>query len=242
MNVYLNSITGIDDAIVSLYMSNKTWTRELEQHIRTTVALSTYHYGKLDDNLPNEVAAEYDKYLDKVFKYCPEHITIGRFIDFSITVDGLHRAGQDDWDAHAQRYNNRIIRMSTRTRMHTDASVSSYYEGKILPTDMAMAMLGITTPDSFTSPDGVLWVKTTNGYIREDMKDDKDVRRGLYMLALPSIFIFKVNLTEWAHVYKCRNKDGHANPEVKELCETICDKIMEFQPRFTRDLFNKIQN
>ena len=62
------------------------------------------------------------------------------------------------------------------------------------------------------------------------------------MLSLPSIFIFKINLTEWSHVYKCRNKHSNANPEVKELCETICDQIMQFQPRLTRDIFNRIQN
>ena len=33
MNVYLNAVTGIDDAIVSMFMSHRSWTRELEQHI-----------------------------------------------------------------------------------------------------------------------------------------------------------------------------------------------------------------
>ena len=34
MKTYLNQISGIDDAIVSLYMSKRTWTREREIHIR----------------------------------------------------------------------------------------------------------------------------------------------------------------------------------------------------------------
>ena len=90
--------------------------------------------------------------------------------------------------------------------------------------------------------DGERFVKTVNGYIREDMKDSSDVKRGLYMLSIPSNFIFKVNLTEWAHVYKERNKEGTANPEVKLCCEAIADQIGQFQPRFDRELFLKIKN
>ena len=34
MKVYVNSITGIDDAIVTMFLSKHTLTKELEDHIR----------------------------------------------------------------------------------------------------------------------------------------------------------------------------------------------------------------
>ena len=34
MKVYVNKITGIDDAIVSMFMSKRSWTRELEEDIQ----------------------------------------------------------------------------------------------------------------------------------------------------------------------------------------------------------------
>ena len=68
------------------------------------------------------------------------------------------------------------------------------------------------------------------------------MKRGLYMLSIPSNFIFKVNLTEWAHVYKERNASGTANPEVKECCEAIADELGKMVPWFDRTLFAAIEN
>ena len=76
----------------------------------------------------------------------------------------------------------------------------------------------------------------------EGYKDNNDVKRGLYMLSIPSNFIFKINLAEWAHVYKQRNGTTGANPEVKECCELIADELYKANPFFTRELFNKIEN
>ena len=119
--------------------------------------------------------------------------------------------------------------------------MSDWYNGKIVPTDMALEYLGIIAPE-YIEKNGEKYVKTVNGYIREDLKDNSDVRRGLYMLSIPSNFIFKINLTEWAHVFKERNGQGTANPEVKMCCEAIADQIEEFQPKFNRELFVKIKN
>ena len=86
-----------------------------------------------------------------------------------------------------------------------------------------------------SSTTGSSYVKAVNGYIREDMADNPDVKRGLYMLSIPSNFIFKIDLTEWGHVFKERNANGSANPEVKQCCESIADQIEQFhssvQPR-----------
>lgn len=242
MNVYLNEISGIPDAITTLFMSKRSWTREKEVHIREVCDHVMTRHGQLlkNETLCIEKYCEYEDWLQKLLNWGSDHITMLRFIDFSITVEGLHRGGQDDWDAHAARYNNRIIRSSTRLA-EFGYELSAYYEDKIIPTDIALASLGITAPDELVH-DGVKYVKTCNGYIREDMKDNPDVKRGLYMLSIPSNFIFKVNLTEWAHVYKERCNKGHANPEVKECCEAIADALVDWQPKFTRDLFMGIKN
>lgn len=239
MKVYLNSITGVDDAIVSMFMSKRTWTREKEREIRE---LCMFAESPFAEGLPiRETCMEkYNSLIDTLVKWGWKHTTLLRFIDFSITVEGLHRAGQDDWDSHAKRFNNRIIRSSTRLSSF-EYEMSDYYKDKILPTDLALSELGLEVPDKITH-NGVVYVKTINGYVREGFENCQDVKRGLYMLSIPSNFIFKIDLTEWAHVYKERNVDSSANTEVKELCETIATLIEEAVPQFNRELFMKIQN
>lgn len=240
MNVYLNKIDGIADAIVSMYFSKRSWTKERDREIRDVCfnALDRYGYVEMY-NLDEH--QEFISYMDKLVKWGRKHITMLRFIDFSITVEGLHRAGQDDWDAHACRFNNRIIRSSTRTKEGFSYELSSYYQDKVIPTDIALAHEEIDIPQSI-EVDGKTFIKTVNGYIRKDLADNPDVRRGLYMESIPSNFIFKVNLTEWAHVYKLRNKNTHAHPEVQELAEKIADLLLASNPWFTRELFLEIEN
>lgn len=62
------------------------------------------------------------------------------------------------------------------------------------------------------------------------------------MLSIPSNFIFKCQLTEWAHVYKERNKNGTANQEVKDFCEQVCDQLEDAVPQFNRALLTAIPN
>jgi hypothetical protein len=244
MKIYLNKITGIDDAIVSMFLSKRTWTRELENEIRNVCDIMLDVDGKYDcgNNLleNSDHNKKFQTWMESLIKWGWIHTTMLRFIDMSVTVEGLHRAGQDDWDAHAQRFNNRIIRSSTRLATF-DYEISEWYQDKIIPTDVALASLGINTPETILK-DGITYIKTINGYVREDLKDNKDAKRGLYMLSIPSNFIFKVNMTEWGHVYKERNQLGTANPEVKLCCESIADQIESFHKQFNRDLFLKIKN
>lgn len=244
MKVYLNKITGIDDAIVSMYMSKRTWTRELEERIRDATYLCTKRNGNVHmtgiSERHQEVVNFFMEELNKVVKWGKRHITMLRFIDISVTVEGMHRAGQDDVDSHAMRFNNRIIRSSTRLAKFGN-EMSNYYNGKVIPTDVALTALGIITPDKLEY-EGKTYVKTVNGYVLEGMENNKDVLRGLYMLSIPSNFIFKCQLTEWAHVYKERNKDGTANPEVKEFCEAVCDQLEAMVPQFNRELLAAIPN
>lgn len=240
MNIYVNEVSGIADSIVSMFMSKRSWTREKELEIRNICDTVLDRHGKLLMDQDIEALNKYNLWIDSLIKWGWRHVTMLRFIDISVTVEGLHRAGQDDWDSHAARFNNRIIRSSTRLA-DFGYEISEWYQDKIIPTDMALELLGINVPDKIEK-DGENYVKSINGYVKEDMKDNSDVKRGLYMLSIPSNFIFQINLTEWAHVYKERNIKGSANPEVKICCEKIADQIEEFQSKFNRELFDRINN
>lgn len=245
MKVYLNEITGLADALTSMYMSKRSWTRELEEEIRLDCSIveevmgnkyARKHYSHSNNTIKDRM----DKRLNSFCKFAWKHTTMLDFITISVTVEGLHRAGQDDWDAHAYRFNNRIIRSSTRLADFGESELSDYYKDKVIPTESALDMLGIWCPQTIER-DGQTFVKTQGGYIREDLANNRDAKRGLYRLGIPSNFIFKCNLAQWAHVYKMRNKNSGANPEVKEVAEAIQDAIEANLPWFDREFIGKIE-
>lgn len=244
MEVYLNRVDGIDDAIISMFLSKRTLTRDLEMDIRseTVKHIRTQNDGTAPFGAIVEPSEKLDNWLKKLFKWGEKHYTMLRFIDLSFTVYGLHRGGQDDLDSHAMRMNNRIIRSSTRLADFSRGEVSSYYSDKIVPTDVALAYLGIATPDEIEY-EGNTYVRAVNGYIRKGMEDNKDVKRGLYMLSIPSNFIFKIQLTEFAHVFKERNASSGANPELKEAVESMADQTDRATAGYAnRDLLRAIRN
>lgn len=244
MEVFLNRVDGLDDAIISMFLSKRTLTRELELDIRNEVAV---HTRSLYDgqNPVGGLVATSDKladWINRLFKWGVRHYTMLRFIDLSFTVYGLHRGGQDDLDSHAMRMNNRIIRSSTRLADFSQGEVSDFYKDKIIPTDVALAYLGITTPDEIEY-NGVIYVRAANGYIVKGMENNNDAKRGLYMLSIPSNFIFRIQLTEFAHVYKERNASGTANPEVKTAVESMADQVDNATLSYAnRELLNAIRN
>ena len=146
-----------------------------------------------------------------------------------------------DIDAHARRFDNRIIRNSTRLADFSDGEMSDYYRGKIIPTDEALEILNIDIPETFEFM-GRTYYKSPNGYVKEGFQNDKDVKRGLYMLSIPSNFISKINLCEWGHVFGERNEDGGANPEVKEWAERGMKQITDMHHQITRDYVLSIKN
>lgn len=270
MNVYVNTVRGMDDAIVAMYMSKPgSWNKELQDQIYETVHENTDHFGhflltqkglnfeNMKEGLVTcpeghptydirkkeiESIERYQDWMSKLLKWGRKHVTMLRYIDISITVEGLHRAGQDDLDAHAKRMDNRILRNSTReVSSEFGSKVSEYYEDKVIPTDVAMAYLGIETPPEIEY-NGKIYVRAANGYILKGMENTPDVRRGLFYLALPSNCIFKVNLTEFAHIYKMRHKGTRAHPELQRAIEMICDQLPDFYPDFTRELLQEIDN
>lgn len=245
MEVFLNRLDGWDDAILTMFYSKRTITREFEKAVRASVydcTIQNPKFGPVGSLIEGDRWEEVREWVKTLMKWAPCHTTMGRFLDLSFTVYGMHRAGQDDWDAHAKRYNNRIIRSSTRLADFQGGEMSEYYADKIIPTDVALAMLGIVTPEEIQY-EGDTYVRAVNGYILKGMENSKDVKRGLYMLSIPSNFIFKVDLTEFAHVYKERRESGTANPEVKLACEAMASQLEKSSLGFiNRDLLMKIKN
>lgn len=236
MNIYLNEISGIWNAIDTMYFSKRSWTREREQHIMDLCDQCYDKHGKLISDIP----AELQDLMNKLFKWAPKHITMGRFLDFSFTVEGMHRGAQDDLDAHAMRMNNRIIRSSTRLASFGHEK-SSWYQGKIITTDEALAFLGATLPETITTA-GECFVRTVGGYVRKDLADAQDAKRGLYPLSIPSNCTFRINSTEFAHVVKERDAFSHAHPELQEAVERMISLVQANIPQLTSQYWHSVAN
>lgn len=240
MKVYLNEITGLADAAVSLLLSKRSWTREKEINIRKFFREETTIYGTCaTDCNPSKKFCEW---MDKIIKYGVQehHTEILRGIEFSFTVEGLHRAGQDDWDAHVRRF-QQCVRSSTRLAEFSNGEKSDYYQGKILYPFEALEKVGWGIPTEI-KVDGYKYVITNFGYVREDLKDDKDVKRGLYPLAIPSNFTFKCTYADLGHIIQLRDSvAGNANPEVQQVADEIKRLVTEANNWLGENL-NKIQS
>lgn len=240
MKTYLNEISGLWNAIDTLYMSKRSWTREREEHIKDLYAEHFDRWGmKLKE--PND---EMQDLLNKTFKWAAHHITIGRFLDFAFSVEGLHRGAQDDFDAHAMRFNNRIIRSSTRLANYDGSTEKSdWYKGKILTTDEMLAIYGIPVPDRYhDTATGNTFVRVPGGYVLEGEEKNRDVTRGLLPLSIPSNFLVRCNCTEFAHIVKQRDKNSHAAPELRDCIESMLSQLEEQIPQLNREFFYHVEN
>jgi thymidylate synthase ThyX len=256
MNVTLNNIRGIEDAMTSLYISKGNYTRELHQNICRLLNANTYWNGMI---MPGAIVAPKDRedfmdIISKVFKYGKKHTTILRYIDFSFIIEGLHRGAQDDLDAHAHRFNNRIIRQSTRLGAF-DGSVSEYYTDKVLTLDQFIKMFGVDIPeeieiDNPKTGEKDTYVRSVGGFVNKSYLDEhpsesQDVKRGLYNLAIPSTCLVKCDLFEFSHVFKMRNADSHAHPELRECIEKLTAQLAEgflMPTDVMRSILNEIVN
>ena len=90
-----------------------------------------------------------------------------------------------------------------------------------------MEAIGVDIPDKIFKSDGTKFVRVPGGFVREDLKDDNDVRRGLYNLSIPSNFIFKVQYPELCHIMQLRDASGHAHPELQEMMEQIREILLD---------------
>lgn len=241
MNVHLNEISGLWQAIMSMYMSRRSWTREREQHIKHLFAANFDRWGMRLPETDPTVKEEFDELLGKLLKWVPVHITLGKFIDFAFTVEALHRGAQDDLDSHAKRMDNRILRSSTRLSRGAADEVSAWYKGRIITTDQALRIQGVELPERLEVA-GRPYVRAVNGYVREDLASSKDVARGLYMLSIPSNCTFRVNCTEFAHILKERDGNSAAHPELRLAVEMMLAQIQQQIPEMTREWFYSVKN
>ena len=240
MQVYLNEVSGLWQALVGMYMSRRTWTREREIYTKCLFEQCYDRWGKCLPDVDLDVIQEMDNLVRVLLKWAPKHITMTRFLDFSFTVEGMHRGAQDDLDSHARRMENRILRSSTRLAKY-GAEKSDWYKGRILTTDEALSLLGMSVPEE-VSVDGVKYARAVNGYVREDLCHDKDTLRGLYMLSIPSNNTFRINCTEFAHLLKERDTNSNAHPELKEAVESMLQQITQCIPQLDREWFYSVKN
>lgn len=240
MNVYLNEINGLWAAIDAMYFSKRSWTRMQEEYLKS---LYTDHFDRWGKKI-KEPNAEMQDLIEKTFHWARKHITLNKFLDFTFTIEGLHRGGQDDFDSHAKRLDNRIIRSSTRLADFGCGEKSDWYKDKILTTDEVLQILEPSFPvlPTTITVDNKVFVRCVNGYIREDLKNSKDVKRGLYMLSIPSNFIFKVNCSEFAHIVNERDADGNAHPELKLMIEECKTQLSEHLPVLTTEWYRSVRN
>ena len=241
MQFILTEVSGLAQAIMSLKMSKRNWSLEQQEKIQKDIYSITDMHGFF---LPEDILDENGKQTRKeILEYLDNtlvkwgagvgltpwkdagHETLLRFIDISFITEDLHRGAQDDLDAHARRFDNRIVRGSTRLGKFSSNERSDWYKDKIRSMEEMLDYNQILYPKAYTDDKNITWIYTANGYVREDLSEDKDALRGNYPLSIPSTAIWKINLCELRHVYMRRNKLTRANPELQNGIEELADQI-----------------
>ena len=246
MKFELMEVRGIVDACLALKMTRRSYTPEYEEKIRTALYKCTdSRTGKIMEKCDEHSFELIYNEMNKIAKWGAGvglsayvdagHETILRFIDFSIHVTGLHRGAMDDFDAHAMRMNNRIVRSSTRGNgAYSVGEMSDWYKDKIIPLSRVVQSVS-EIMESFGLPqtierDGKTYVFVGDGYIQEDFVENGDAQRGLYRLSIPMNCICKINLFDLRHIYMRRNEFTHANPELAAGIEMLADQIEDAVP------------
>lgn len=250
MQFRLVKIAGIDDAIISLFMSKRSYTCGKADNIRQIVAGYSDSAGFI--HFPGNDTAETIQlrdWLSKITKYGAQlgykqnHETILKFIDFTVETISLHKAGMGDLDAHAQRMNNRIVRSSSRFAEFASGEKSEFYRNKIMSVGEVISVLRenksvINLPETITI-DGIDYRFNGFGYICKDCWNDKDVKRGTYMLSIPSDAIWKADFIGMKHIYAMRNKHTNAHPELRDGIEQLAAQIEQALPIVGKALSNE---
>lgn len=226
MDITLTSVSGIKEAILSLYVSKRNLTKEKEEEITDICNQCLDENGFLKQTLSCNQLGKLLTYKDKLYKYGIEygHTTLLRFIDFSFITRDLHRGAQDDLDAHAWRMENRIIRSSTRLATFENGELSDYYKNKIMTTDEALVRKGIVLPQEIFLDEGK-YVYNGHGYILEEHGHDQDVVRGLYRLSIPSNCIWKASAPALRHIFALRGPGSNAHPELQDMMDKMMTEI-----------------
>lgn len=215
--------------------------------------------AKITGNFEADVA-EFKRLLTLTFNNAmkdQKHHTLMKYIDISFFSEGLHRGAQDDLDAHAMGFNNRITRFSTRLAEISDVEVSEWYQGKVIPFNRAIELINsevrkktdtvmppynnteMHLPPYIADENDAIFKLTPFGYVLEKYSQvpaknglDKDVQRGLMNIGMPSQAIWKTDIFNLRYIYKMRNKLTKANPELKLGMEQLADQIEKYIPVF----------
>lgn len=267
MEFKLYKVSGYEEAINSLRMSKgKFYSWKKAREIQQLAYAVTNEQGflfearedyeaKLDsmyDWLSNEKltgkfdvdVAEFKRLLQLTFNNAMgefKHHTLMKYIDISFITEGLHRGAQDDLDAHAIGFNNRITRFSTRLAEIDENKISEWYQGKIIPFYEALEtedLAGVTLPEEILVG-GDVFKLTPFGYVLEKFAQvpaknglAKDVQRGGMLIGMESSALWKTDLFNLRYIYKMRSKLTKANPELKDGMEMLADQIEKYIPVF----------
>lgn len=227
MKAQVIEVTGYVPAIASLYVTKRNLDQARLEDIKYHVAVSTDRWGRVIN--PTK---EFNEYMDKVIKYGVrfEHEKILEFIKIVVFMEGLHRGGQDDYDAHSKRMT--IIRSSTRaSKKSSDVpEISDYYKDKILP----LFKIRDKLPQEIDK-----YVLTSWGYVRKDLIDNPDVLRGNVGLSCACDNISEMSFRDWRYVYHLRRKGTHAAPELQEAVEQVRKDLYNFCPQLG-DMLGKV--
>lgn len=153
------------------------------------------------------------------------HETLLRYIDLTFVVENCGYGTVADLDAHAMRFNNRIIRSSSRIAKYQELETSWWYKDKNLSLTEVADVLGYEFPEKFTDENDKVWVRAQNGYVPEGYDENGDYTRGNYPLHIPMNAICKINLFDLRHVYKRRNAYTHATQELRHDIESLADQV-----------------
>ena len=264
MDFKLFKVSGYEESIMSLRMSKGkfySWeaARDIQQLVyvctdeRGFVASEKEHDLKLTALNSNRIVgnkitgdyerdvAEFKRLLQLTFENAMQkqtHHTLMKYIDISFITEGLHRGAQDDLDAHAIAFNNRITRYSTRLAEIDEVTLSEWYEDKVIPFSMAFDIIGADMPERIETEAGV-FCYTPFGYMLEQYAAissknglHKDVKRGLIGLGTPGPALWKTDIFNLRYVYHMRSKLTKANPELKMGMEQLADEIEKRIPVF----------
>lgn len=246
MEFKLTEVTGLAQAMTSLKMSKRNYNYEDHMELIRFVNLMSDYRGFIQR--AGHPQSSYDKLIAEMNKLAKwgagvgqdgawkddGHETLLRYIDLAFVTLGLHRGAQDDLDAHSMRFNNRVVRASTRLGNFSPGERSSWYENRIRSIEDMMLATGLGTPPAeYTDENGVTWKYTSTGYVRADLIGttcEKDCKRGNYPLSIPGDAIWKINLFDLRHVYMRRNEYTHANPELRIGIEQLADQVEDALP------------
>lgn len=259
MRFILYKVSGYEEAIMALRMSKgKYYSWEKARNVQELVARITDSQGFIVDprlyarqhysillykdalELYEQDVAEFKRLLGLTFDNAmgaQTHHTLMKYIDISFITEGLHRGAQDDLDAHAIAFNNRITRFSTRLAEIEDVELSEWYKDKVIPYG-EIPKWECELPDEIERY-GDIYKRTPFGYVLEKFAQvpaknglAKDVQRGLMPLGLASNAIWKTDIFNLRYVYKMRSKLTKANPELKDGMEQLADQIEQHLPVF----------